>query len=483
MIYFVLVDRFRNGDPSNDVSVPGVEDPADFHGGDLAGVMEAIEEGYFEDLGVNVLWLTAPFDNAGGAWLGDDGRNYSAYHGYWPDDLETIDARVGDEALLRATIDAAHARGLRVILDYVMNHVHQDSPLYAEHTDWFWPLDDGGGACVCGEGCGWDPPDGLRCWFRPYLPDFDFRNQAARWWSVSNAVGWIKRTGADGYRLDAVKHIETSWVTDLRARVGAEVEVGDGVFYLVGETFTGDRGLIGSYVDPVTRLDGQFDFPLRAEVVRTVLMRQGGMDGLAAFLDGNDGFYAPGAVMGTFLGNHDLPRLIHLAEDVPQFGEWDSGKARGWSDQPSLPDDPDAFERAFVAYALLFTTRGAPLVYYGDEIGMAGAGDPDNRRPMQWSGLGAEQERLRERLAALAAIRAARPALRRGGRTTLGATGDVMVYRMSDGADEVIVALNRGDGDAATIGVPDGTWQELLGGESVVAPFTLPPRSAAILTR
>ena len=83
-------------------------------------------------------------------------------------------------------------------------------------------LDD----CVCGGGCGWDGAEGRRCWFRDYLPDFNFNEEAARNFSVDNAIQWILDTGVDGYRLDAVKHIEDSWILDLRARVTEEIEIG-----------------------------------------------------------------------------------------------------------------------------------------------------------------------------------------------------------------------------------------------------------------
>lgn len=472
VMYFVLLDRFRNGDFSNDVSVPGVEPAADYAGGDLAGLLQAVEEGYFTDLGVNVLWLSAPFDNADVAGWGDDGHLYSAYHGYWPRDLGVVDPRAGDLALLKTVVAAARARGIRIVLDYVMNHVHETSPIYAMHPEWFWPLDD----CVCGEGCSWDAdPDRLRCWFRSYLPDFDFRHPAARAFSVGNALWWIDELGIDGYRLDAVKHIETSWLTDLRAGLFGRR------FYLVGETYTGDRGLIKAYVDPATMLDGQFDFPLRAVAVRTLLMRQGGMGDLDAFLASNDGYYGPGAIMGTFIGNHDLPRVIHLAEDPPLFGEWDSGKSRAWWNQPQAPAAREPYERLALGFTLLMTIPGLPLVYYGDEIGLAGGGDPDNRRVMPWGPLGEHQAWLKARLGALAKIRAAHPALRRGKRTTLAVTHDVYVYEMAAFGDRVVVALNRGDAPNAAPNVPAGAWRDLLADAVVASPPVVPARGALVL--
>ena len=480
VLYFVLLDRFKNGDPSNDAPVADVETPGQYQGGDLAGVRQAIEDGYFARLGVDALWITSPIDNADGRNPGSDGHAYSGYHGYWPSQVDRTDEHVGTEAELRALVDVAHAHGLQVLIDYVMNHVHADSPIYQTHRDWFWPNDNGaGGDCVCGHGCEWNSQR-LRCWFDPFLPDFDFRNGDARRFSVDNAIAWARRTGIDGFRLDAVKHIETAWLTDLRARIRGELEW-DQHFYLVGETFEGDRNLIKAYVDPDTMLDGQFDFPLRAQLLRIVLGRRDSMRDLVGFLDGNDGFYGPGAVMSTFVGNHDVPRVIHLAEDTPLFGEWDGGKQRAWTDRPALPSTARPFERVAVAYTLLMTVPGIPLLYYGDEIGMAGAGDPDNRHFMQWDGLSAHQVWLRDRLTALIAARHRHPALRRGQRRSLGTGDDVAVYEMSAPGDRVLVALNRGDAAAPATGLTPGDYVDEVTGEPWRAPLSIPPRTGLVL--
>jgi glycosidase len=121
------------------------------------------------------------------------------------------------------------------------------------------------------------------------------------------------------------------------------------------------------------------------------------------------------------------------------------------------------------------------MIYYGDELGMNGAGDPDNRHMMQWSGYTANQTWLRDRVAALGAIRAAHPALRRGERTTLGATGEVLVYKMTTAGDTVFIALNRSDVAQTTTSLPAGDYTELLSGVAVTAPAPIPPRSALIL--
>ena len=482
VLYFVMIDRFANGDPGNDMPVGQLESPAEYQGGDYAGLRQKIESGYFDALGVNALWLTSPVDNADFRGLGTDGHNYSGYHGYWPRDLERAESRIGTEAELRAVIDAAHARGIAVILDYVMNHVASDSPVYTQNPGWFWPNDNGrGGNCICGSGCSWD--DGWerkKCWFTSYLPDFDFRNGDARRYSVANAVAWAKRVGADGFRLDAVKHIEDAWLTDLRGRLDGEVEW-EQPFYLVGETYTGDRDLIKYYVNPTTMLDGQFDFPLRAELLGKILRRAGSMTDLANFLASNDAFYGSGAVMSTFLGNHDVPRTVHIAEDTPLFGDWDDGKGRAWNNQPGLPSGASAFERLAVAYTFLFTSPGVPLVYYGAEFGQPGAGDPDNRRFMQWSNYNPDQTFLRDRIARLGAIRKEHVALRRGARTVLGSTNHTLVYTMVSGSDQVYIALNRADQGQQSQGLPAGNYDDLASGQQVTAPLTIPARTGMVL--
>jgi glycosidase len=484
VLYFVFVDRFVDGDPSNNgASVPNVEQPANYQGGDWAGVLSKIEDGYFTDLGINVLWLTVPMDNTDDSGMGNDAHRHSAYHGYWPKDLDAVEQRFGTLTDLVAVVEAAHLRDIKVIVDYAMNHVHASSPVYTQNPSWFWPLDNGGKYCVCGDGCSWDGADGKRCWFTDYLPDFDFTNQAARNFSVQNAIDWIELTGIDGFRLDAVKHIEDAWITDLRARVTAEIEPVSGQhFYMVGETFTGDRGTIGYYVNPSTMLDGQFDFPLRGAIISSLMTRTATMHDLDGFIIDNESYYG-GGIMSTFIGNHDVPRSIHFAQDNPiWYDSWSGGKDKAWYGTPGLPSETSAFERFANAYTVLFSLPGVPLIYYGDEIGLPGAGDPDNRRQMQWSGYSAGQLMLKAHLQQLTTIRAAHPALRRGTRTTLSVTNDTIAYRMQAGSDEVIVVVNRGDGAASVGGLPSSSFVDEIDGSSHSGPtISVPPRSSRML--
>ncbi len=485
-MYFAFVDRFSDGYPSNNGSpVAGVSTAGNYQGGDFKGVQNKIESGYFGELGVNAIWLTVPVDNADGSGLGTDGRQYSAYHGYWPKNLDTTEPRFGSVAELKSVVDAAHAKGIRIILDYAMNHVHVEAPVYQQHPDWFWPSDLGGQSCICGSSaCPWDGPTAKRCWFTDYLPDFDFTNAAARKYSVDNVLWWMQQSGADGLRLDAVKHVEDAWLTDLRVRLTTDIEpVTKHHVYLVGETFTGDKTLIKSYVRE-SMLDGQFDFPLRLQVISSLLTRTVPMTELASFLDGNDGYYGASAVMSTFVGNHDLPRSIHFAQDVPiSTNAWYDGKDRAWTNQPGVPSELAAFERMGNAYTLLFATKGVPMLYYGDEVGMAGAGDPDNRRMMQWSGYSSGQQALLAHVKRLGQLRATLPALRQGTRTTLAASTDTLVYRMSTASQTVYVAINRSDSAQQVSNLPASPMIDRLTSAGFTgSTVTVPARSALILT-
>ncbi|MGH7296243.1 MAG: alpha-amylase family glycosyl hydrolase, partial [Polyangiaceae bacterium] len=517
VIYFVFVDSFLDGDPSNDCNVPGTQTTpytsTNYLGGDWAGVTQKINAGYFTDLGVNTLWLTVPIKNADDVadqGVNGDTHEYSAYHGYWPADPTSTESCFGSAADLQALVQAAHAKGLKVLFDYAMVHVHTESALYKQHQNdspaWFTP------SCVCGaQGCGnFD----TSCWFAPYLAHYDYTNPAARSFSVNAAIQLIQQNGNDAFRLDAIKQVDPSWLAALRPAITSQIlaaETPQQRFYMVGETYDfQNRGLIASMIDPSTKLDGQFDFPLRIRLVEALLMRSTqnlltpddlnwgrtappGMQGLAQFMDSNDTFYPSTAVMSTFIGNHDLPRSIHYAEQTlpgwlqsssPSNPSAADGKNVAWSGQPVTETDPNAYQRLANVFGVLLTNKGAPLIYYGDEIGLPGAGDPDNRRMMTWSGTSAAQQGLYARIKALDAIRAAHPATRRGTRTTLFVDADLWVYQLTTAAgdptpDTLYVAVNRSDGDRTTTALPSGLT-ELLTSTPASSPETIPARETRV---
>jgi glycosidase len=304
----------------------------------------------------------------------------------------------------------------------------------------------------------------------------------------------VKSYGNDAFRLDAIKQVDPSWLSSLRPQITTyESQAADGGvtqhFYMVGETYDfDDMAYIRSFINPSTGLDGQFDFPLRYRIVDVMLLRDTGnlldypiqdgnpytynsppgMTGLQQFMDFNDSFYGTDAVMSTFVGNQDLPRSIHFAEQtIPawlgsnaQAAATTNGSGNAWTGEPSAETDPNTYERLANAFAVLFTTKGAPLIYYGDEIGLPGAGDPDNRRMMQWSNYTPAQTTLHDRLAKLLQIRAAHPAMRRGTRAELYVDADLWVFSetttVGTAVDTVYVAINRSDNDRTASGVAPG---------------------------
>ncbi|MCB9611706.1 MAG: hypothetical protein H6722_04550 [Sandaracinus sp.] len=503
-MYFVMVDRFRDSDGmANPVS--GATDgdattgpSGQYEGGDLRGITNQMD--YLSDLGVTALWITAPFENRNlaGAAIdpASDTHTYSAFHGYWPSPANVdysgatpsprplVESRIGNEADLRAMITAAHGAtsangdGIKVLFDYVMNHVDVASGLYTAHNDWFVRRGDGSRP-LCGPENLWDDPYwGTRCAFTDYLPAFDFEGSpAARAWSVADALWWAKEFDIDGYRLDAIKHVPLSWLTDLRARLNAEITDAPGDrFYLVGETFAYDnRELLRSYVDPDTMLDGQFDFPFKARLCEAVFTPTGNLASFGTWMDGNDGFYGPGSIMTTWIGNHDIPRPIHFASREITNCREGSNPGNGWDWRPTQPTGPDAYERLGVAYAIMFTNPGIPLMYYGDEVGLAGGGDPDNRRMMPWNdgALNPHQRALREKVRALGQIRGAHPVLGRGRRVTVSSDADTWVYRMTGCGDEdVLVAINKADAPRS-VTLPAGSYENLVAGGNVSGGSTM----------
>ncbi|MBX3727728.1 MAG: hypothetical protein KF858_00965 [Candidatus Sumerlaeia bacterium] len=440
VLYFVFTDRFHNGDPSNDPhhDVEDLHPLARYHGGDWEGLRQRIAEGYFRRLGVTTLWLSPANRNTDR--IERDAlpphRLFSSYHAYWPTSMTETNPPFGTARELRQLVQTAHGDGIAVLLDFVANHVHESHPLVVEHPDWVTPR---------------LTPDGrpnirlfdeypFSTWFDHFLPTLEFAgNDALRDAMVENALFWIERTGADGFRFDAVKHVDLSFWQALSAEIHRRHAVARGeVLYSVGETIS-DRNTINQFVGP-DLLTGQFDFPLLFALQGILGRGNGSMADLAAAARQSRDDYPPHAIMSPLIGNHDVVRFMGIADgDLPDGVD---EKEIGYSNPPQV-DHPESWRKLRTAFAFLFALPGPPTIYYGDEIGLTGAHDPDNRRPMVWHNWSADQQATFDAVAALARARHGSVALRRGHLDILHADAESLVLLRASPDEAVIAACFR----------------------------------------
>ena len=203
ILYFLMVDRFANGNPKNDLVVEDkrVLPPANYMGGDLAGVCQKLEKGYFDNLGINCLWISPITQNPLTAYqeYPEPRRWFSGYHGYWPISNTSVDFRFGTENDLNKMTNAAHKRNIGIILDLVANHVHEEHPIYKMHPDWATPLNlpDGRKNIRL-----WDEHR-LTTWFDTFLPTLDYEKPEVVKYMVDSSLYWLTAYGLDGFRHDA----------------------------------------------------------------------------------------------------------------------------------------------------------------------------------------------------------------------------------------------------------------------------------------
>ena len=230
-----------------------------------------------------------------------------------------VDPRLGSEADLEALVTAAHRRGIRVLMDYVINHVHEDHEYVDVHPEWFRT------GCECGQpGCDWTTHR-LDCSFHAYMPDVDWQEEAASEQMIADALWWLERFDLDGLRVDAVKHVEDLAIVNLSTRVHEAFEQGGTEYFLLGETAMGWAGddlganlpeyeTIARYIGPFA-LSGQFDFVLyHATAYRVWADDARGMLHLDYWTRASHDHYPADAVMTPFVGSHDSERLISLAQ-------------------------------------------------------------------------------------------------------------------------------------------------------------------------
>jgi glycosidase len=491
LVYQVMVDRFRSS--TGPLAAPA--SPGDRAGGTLDGVRAALDAGYFDRLGVTTLWLSPLYTNPSDHLVGRDGHLVAPYHGYWPDDPRAVDPALGGETALDALVADAHARGLRVLLDVVPNHVFETHPWYAAHSraatppgeiSWF---NDGPDHCVCGDpNCDWGAHM-ESCWFAPYLPDLNWRHPDVVAAGTADLVWWMSRFDLDGLRIDAVPMMPRAASRRMVHAVRTMQYRSDADLYVVGEVFTGPgdggRSEIRAYLgNTLDGLEGGFDFPLMWAARDAVAHdATGGFAMLEHEVTaGAQAWSGSGATIAHMIGNHDTTRFLSEA----------AGDAGGdpWSAPPPQPTSDEPYRRQLLALALMLTVPGVPVIYYGDELGLAGASDPDSRRVLPdvlGGALPAAQQSLLDAVAAIGRARRCSPALR-GTRTSIVADADHDVALHQSSAHDVAVVVLSRDKSAATIdapGIPAGTYRDVLSAATITsdgthAVFTAQPLAAAI---
>lgn len=451
ILYFLLVDRFFNGDKSNDAPVQDerVDPRANYHGGDLAGVQQKLEEGFFDELGVNTIWISPLNQNPEGAFqeFPEPRRWFSGYHGYWPVSSSRVDHRFGSNDELKALVQAVHQRDNKIILDFVANHVHEQHPLFKAHPDWKTELyleDSTLNIRI------WDAQR-LTTWFDTFLPSLDFSKNEVVETQSDSALYWLTEFGIDGFRHDATKHIpETFW-----RRISQKIKTKTGgTVFQIGETF-GSRELIGSYVGS-GMMDGQFDFNLYFDLRRVLTDEQPDTRQLLQSLNASLAYYGYHSLMGNVSGNHDMPRFIAIAGGDLKPGE--DPKEAGWNRKIGV-GDPVGYRKLEQLLAFLMTAPGLPVIYYGDEFGMSGADDPDNRRDMRFDGYNDNEQRVREVCKGLAKTRQNNMVLNYGDTEAYAPDPEsfVMVRRYFE--EEAVLVLNLSD-KSRRIPLPKGLSEE-----------------------
>ena len=445
VIYLMMPDRFASGTAQND-SIPGLlegadrEDPNARHGGDFQGVTDRLD--YIKDLGMTAIWFTPVFEN-------DMPPDYGAYHGYAATDLYAVDPRFGTNEAFLELVEACHARGLKVIMDLIHNHVGRrhwwmgDLPT----GDWVHDLDRygqtnyRGAASVDPYASEYDRQKLLNGWFVPEMPDLNQDNSLLATYLLQNTIWWIDRSGIDGIRMDTYVYPDK----DYMARWAAYVLDAYPDFNIVGESWMQTvpheaywQGGFRAHPDGYdSRLPSVTDFPMQYAIRDAFTEDFGWTSGLSRlyYVLSQDYLYPEPNRLVTFLDNHDLVRFF------TQVGE-----------------DEAAFK---MAYAFLMTTRGIPQVYYGTELMMPN-GDPalgdgskradmpggwpgDARSAFTEEGRTEREDRAFDYVRALTTWRQDQDVIHHGRLTQFIPEDNTYVYFRHEGDEAVMVVLNASE--------------------------------------
>ncbi len=389
-IYFLMIDRFNNGDNSNDYKI-NTKDPLAYHGGDFEGIIKQLD--YIQDMGFTAIWLTPVFDNIDGG-----------YHGYWINDFYATEEHFGSMETFKKLVDEAHKRDIKIILDFVVNHVAPDHEWLAdpEKEDWFHPEKEIGN---------WNDQSEVEDGWLFGLPDLDQDNPEVRKYLIDAAKWWIEETDIDGYRLDTVRHVPISFWEEF----SREVKSVKDDFYLLGEVWVNDPNYIAAY--DKAGIDGFVDYPLNDQLRTAFAKPDQTLDWLFSTAERNAALYEDPYLMGNFMDNHDTVRFTRNAVDNNQH------PGTRWS----------------LALAYLYTAPGIPIVYYGSEIALDGGEDPDNRRQMNFL----TDKELIDYIGVIGKIRNDRLSLTRGSLELLHEQDGLAVFKRQYEDETTVVAINN----------------------------------------
>jgi alpha-amylase len=458
VLYFVLVDRFADGDPTNDEKVRlGPAAKGYFHGGDLKGLLAHLDE--ISSLGVTAIWIN-PVIQQIPAYVQGAGFPDWAYHGYWADDYDKIDPRFGTEEDLHKFVNECHRRGIKVLLDVVYNHVGYDSQYVSNPETRGWLRSP------AHQGCGDDGDDLTQC--LSGLPDWMTEKPEVAEWLLKKQLQWAQRIPFDGFRLDTIKHVDHAFWKLHRKRTR---ELFGPKFFLLGELWAGWLETLNSDWFAPDEIDAGFDFTFPGNVQGWVTGRMRGV-AFDAYLRGREKV-VPGHMAGLYLSSHDVPGFLY-----------------------QLKGDKQLFK---LAVTLQMTAPGLPIIYYGEEVGRIGGDWPDNRSDFPWGdqkimpGAGVERdEDMRAYYQKLISIHRAHAGLMHGKHKGLVLNDDLLVFQKTEPmeGDAVVVALNRGAAATDVTFTAPQEWMGapivdlLMGGSAQVkdgkVTVTLPARGARI---
>ena len=394
ILYFVLLDRFYDGNKQN---CPNIDkkDLQAFHGGDIAGLEQKLD--YLKELGITGIWVSPFLKNRPNAFFGQE-----AYHGYWPYDFFKIDERFGTEKELISLRESMRKRNIKLLLDMVVNHMGYDAPFVDEYKDWFNPMVNINN---------WEDPDELknRCIFG--LPDFASQKPEVKKFFCDISKYWIEKLHPDGFRLDAVKHINDGFWKEFNENAR---KLSKSDFILLGEYLHGDPAKINE----TWRLAGfnsLFDFPLYY-TMKEVFAQDGDCRKLASRLY-YDRYYPDAGMLATILDNHDLDRFITSCKG--------------------------GINRYKLAIAFLMTVRGIPTLCYGDEQALRGSHRtlPHNRCDMKFS----TNSKIFNFTKEMISMRKSVDALRRGLHCHLYADKNLYVFARLLPNQLVLIVFNNSD--------------------------------------